>query len=40
MGLKLDLPFTKVERAKLAVAFLTDPWGTRIELTEGMIAVK
>jgi catechol 2,3-dioxygenase-like lactoylglutathione lyase family enzyme len=32
-GLKLDAPYHKVQQG-FAVAFLTDPWGTRIELTE------
>jgi catechol 2,3-dioxygenase-like lactoylglutathione lyase family enzyme len=33
-GVKLDTPYRKVPQMGLAVAFLTDPWGTRIELTE------
>jgi catechol 2,3-dioxygenase-like lactoylglutathione lyase family enzyme len=33
-GIKLDAPYRKVAQAGFAVAFLTDPWGTRIELTE------
>ncbi|MGP0075621.1 MAG: VOC family protein [Bryobacteraceae bacterium] len=33
-GVKLDTPYRKVPRMGFAVAFLTDPWGTRIELTE------
>jgi hypothetical protein len=24
----------------LKIAFLTDPWGTRIELTEGLIKIR
>jgi catechol 2,3-dioxygenase-like lactoylglutathione lyase family enzyme len=35
-GVKLDLPFTKVPSLNLNIAFLTDPWGTYIELTEGL----
>ncbi len=35
-GVKLDSPYRKLPEIGLAVAFLTDPWGTRIELTEGM----
>jgi catechol 2,3-dioxygenase-like lactoylglutathione lyase family enzyme len=31
-GVKLDTPYRKVPQ--MGVAFLTDPWGTRIELTE------
>jgi hypothetical protein len=33
-GVKLDSPYRKVPQVGSAVAFLTDPWGTRIELTE------
>ena len=39
-GVKLDRPFTKVPTADLAIAFLTDPWGTYIELTEGLSKAK
>lgn len=35
-GVKLDTPFRTVDQIKLSLAFLTDPWGTRIELTEGL----
>jgi len=31
----LDVPFTRLPNG-LAIAFLTDPWGTYIELTEGL----
>jgi predicted enzyme related to lactoylglutathione lyase len=34
-GVKLDTPYKKTPDG-LAVAFLTDPWGTSIELTEGL----
>jgi catechol 2,3-dioxygenase-like lactoylglutathione lyase family enzyme len=34
-GVKLDTPYTKSPSGG-AYAFLTDPWGTRIELTEGL----
>src|SRR5271166_1533572 len=33
-GVKLDTPYRKLPQMGFAVAFLTDPWGTRIELTE------
>ena len=33
-GVKLDMPHRKV--LGLSIAFLTDPWGTVIELTEGL----
>jgi hypothetical protein len=33
-GVKFDQPYKKT--GDIANAFLTDPWGTRIELTEGL----
>lgn len=35
-GVEFDVPFRKIESIGLSVAFLTDPWGTYIELTEGL----
>jgi catechol 2,3-dioxygenase-like lactoylglutathione lyase family enzyme len=35
MGVKLDSPYTKTSTG-VARAVLTDPWGTTIELTEGL----
>jgi len=35
-GVKFDTPYKNIPQLGLAVAFLTDPWGTRIELTEGL----
>lgn len=35
-GVQFDAPYRKIERIGLGVAFLTDPWGTYIELTEGL----
>jgi extradiol dioxygenase family protein len=36
-GVKFDEPYrVSKSSAKVHVAFLTDPWGTRIELTEGL----
>lgn len=35
-GVKFDVPYRKVPALGIAIAFLTDPWGTRIELTEGL----
>lgn len=35
-GVKFDMPFRKMPQIGLSLAFLTDPWGTRIELTEGL----
>lgn len=35
-GVTLDAPIREVPNSKVKVAFLTDPWGTYIELTEGL----
>jgi catechol 2,3-dioxygenase-like lactoylglutathione lyase family enzyme len=35
-GIEFDTPFHSIPELKMASAFLTDPWGTRIELTEGL----
>jgi catechol 2,3-dioxygenase-like lactoylglutathione lyase family enzyme len=35
-GLKLDRPYTRLPNSNTAIAFLTDPWGTYIELTENL----
>ena len=35
-GIKFAVPYRKVEALNLALAFITDPWGTYIELTEGL----
>jgi catechol 2,3-dioxygenase-like lactoylglutathione lyase family enzyme len=35
-GIKLEGPVRQVPNTKLKIAFLTDPWGTYIELTEGL----
>jgi catechol 2,3-dioxygenase-like lactoylglutathione lyase family enzyme len=39
-GIKLDRPYTKVPELGIAIAFIKDPWGTNIEITEGLGAVK
>lgn len=39
-GIKLDRPYTKVAALDIAIAFITDPWGTSIELTEGLDRVR
>jgi catechol 2,3-dioxygenase-like lactoylglutathione lyase family enzyme len=39
-GITLDRPYTKVPALGIAIAFFTDPWGTYIELTEGLNAVR
>jgi catechol 2,3-dioxygenase-like lactoylglutathione lyase family enzyme len=33
-GIKLDRPYTKNEQSGVSLAFITDPWGTYIELNE------
>jgi len=35
-GVKLDQPYHKAPNANLSLAFITDPAGTSIELTEGL----
>jgi catechol 2,3-dioxygenase-like lactoylglutathione lyase family enzyme len=35
-GLKLTVPYRQVPSLSIAIAFVTDPWGTYIELTEGL----
>ena len=35
-GIKLDRPFTRLPNSTTAIAFLTDPWGTYVELTENL----
>jgi catechol 2,3-dioxygenase-like lactoylglutathione lyase family enzyme len=39
-GLKLDRPYTKIPQLGIAVAFVKDPWGTNIEMSEGLDSVK
>ncbi|HLI85927.1 MAG TPA: VOC family protein [Bryobacteraceae bacterium] len=39
-GIKLDRPYTKVPQLGIAIAFLKDPWGTNIELTEGLVNIQ
>jgi len=39
-GIKLDRPYTKVAALDIAIAFIKDPWGTYIELTEGLDRVR
>jgi len=35
-GIKLTVPYRKVPALGIAIAFINDPWGTSIELTEGL----
>ena len=39
-GIKMDRPYTKIANSATAIAFLTDPWGTYIELTENLAPAK
>jgi catechol 2,3-dioxygenase-like lactoylglutathione lyase family enzyme len=38
-GVTMDRGYTQVPALGIAVAFFTDPWGTYVELTEGLAAV-
>ena len=35
-GVKFNVPYRKIPSLGIAIAFFTDPWGTYIELTEGL----
>jgi predicted enzyme related to lactoylglutathione lyase len=35
-GMKVDVAYRAVPQLGIAIAFITDPWGTYIELTEGL----
>ncbi len=35
-GAKFDIPYRQVPALGISIAFFTDPWGTYIELTEGL----
>ena len=35
-GVTFDRPYQEIEALGLGIAFFTDPWGTYIELTEGL----
>ena len=35
-GIEFDRPYEEITSIGLAIAFFTDPWGTYIELTEGL----
>jgi len=39
-GIKLTVPYTKAPQLGLAIAFIKDPWGTNIELTEGLVNIQ
>jgi hypothetical protein len=35
-GIKLTVSYRRIEALDTAIAFVTDPWGTSIELSEGL----
>ena len=35
-GIKLTVPYRTVPALGIAIAFINDPWGTYIEMTEGL----
>jgi len=35
-GVKINMPYRNVPSLGIAIGFITDPWGTYIELTEGL----
>lgn len=39
-GIALDVPYREIPALGLAIAFVTDPWGTYIELTEGLDEIR
>lgn len=39
-GVKFTRPYQKIEALGIAVAFFVDPWGTYVELTEGLDKVR
>jgi len=39
-GVKFDRPYSAFPQMGLSIAFLTDPWGVYIELTEGLVKMK
>jgi hypothetical protein len=40
MGIKLARPCTKVPAVNISIAFIQDPWGTYIELNDGLKEVR
>lgn len=40
MGMTLEVPYRHVDALNLSIAFVRDPWGTYIELTEGLDLVE
>jgi catechol 2,3-dioxygenase-like lactoylglutathione lyase family enzyme len=38
-GVTLTVPYRQVPALGIAIAFIKDPWGTNIEMTEGLAAI-
>jgi hypothetical protein len=39
-GIPLTVSYRKVDALNVAIAFIKDPWGTNIEMTEGLASIK
>ena len=39
-GIEIETPYRAVPELNITLAFITDPWGTRIELNEGLSNIK
>jgi catechol 2,3-dioxygenase-like lactoylglutathione lyase family enzyme len=39
-GIEFSVPFRRIDAVNLSIAFVIDPWGTTIELTEGLREVR
>jgi catechol 2,3-dioxygenase-like lactoylglutathione lyase family enzyme len=39
-GIQIDRPVSKIPKSNVSSAFITDPWGTSVELTEGLAPAK
>ena len=39
-GIPLTVAYRRVDALNLSIAFIKDPWGTNIEMTEGLAAIK
>ena len=39
-GITLTVPYRQVPALGIAIAFIKDPWGTNIEMTEGLAAIQ
>jgi catechol 2,3-dioxygenase-like lactoylglutathione lyase family enzyme len=39
-GIPLTVAYRRVDALNISIAFIKDPWGTNIELTEGLRAIK